>query len=54
MDEEFEEVKEHKVAEKLKNYQIMENIGQGAFGEVNMGKDLRTGKLVAIKTVNKI
>jgi len=38
----------------MKNYQVLECIGQGAFGEVNMGKDLKTGKLVAIKTVNKI
>lgn len=49
-----ESKKEHKVAEKLKNYQILENIGQGAFGEVNMGKEIKTGRMVAIKTVNKV
>ena len=50
----MEEKKEYKVAEKLKNYQIKENIGQGAFGEVNLAKDLKSGKFVAIKTVNKM
>jgi len=33
---------------------MLEVVGQGAFGEVNSAKDLKTGKLVAIKTVNKI
>lgn len=33
---------------------MLENIGQGAFGEVNLAKEIATGKLVAIKTVNKV
>jgi serine/threonine protein kinase len=32
----------------------MECIGQGAFGAVNSGQDLKTKNMVAIKTVNKI
>lgn len=37
---------------KLENYQIMQNIGEGAFGQVNLAVDKSTNKYVAIKAVN--
>lgn len=37
---------------KLENYQLMQNIGEGAFGQVNLAIDKSTNKYVAIKAVN--
>ncbi len=31
---------------------MMQSIGEGAFGKVNLAKDKTSGKLVAIKAVN--
>ena len=31
---------------------MMQSIGEGAFGKVNLAKDKNSGKLVAIKAVN--
>lgn len=35
------------------NYQIMNDLGEGTFGSVKLGKQIQTGKLVAIKILEK-
>ena len=37
----------------VKNYQSLSIIGRGAFGEVHICRDLRTGEIVAIKKIKK-
>ena len=37
---------------KLDNYNVLQNIGEGAYGSVNLAYDKTTGKKVAIKAVN--
>ena len=37
----------------VKNYQSLSIIGRGAFGEVHVCRDLRTGEIVAIKKIKK-
>ena len=44
--------KKKKASTKLENYQILQNIGEGAFGQVNLALDKVTNKYVAIKSVN--
>jgi serine/threonine protein kinase len=38
----------------IENYEIMKNIGEGAFGSVNLALDKARNKKVAIKAVNII
>ena len=38
----------------IDNYEIMKNIGEGAFGSVNLAQDKTRNKKVAIKAVNII
>ena len=37
---------------KLENYTVLQNIGEGAYGSVNLAYDKTSGKKVAIKSVN--
>lgn len=37
---------------RIENYQILKNLGEGAFGAVKLAIDLETKKEVAIKAVN--
>ena len=45
-------VPKKKASTKLENYQILQGIGEGAFGQVNLAMDKATNKYVAIKSVN--
>ena len=37
---------------KLDNYKILRDLGEGAYGQVSLAKEIETGKLVAIKEVD--
>jgi serine/threonine protein kinase len=37
----------------LDEFQILRDLGQGAYGKVFLGRDKKTDKIVAIKSVNK-
>ena len=37
---------------KLENYTVLQNIGEGEYGSVNLAYDKQTGRKVAIKAVN--
>ena len=41
-----------KSSARIENYQMMQNIGEGAFGQVNLALDKTTNKQVAIKSVS--
>lgn len=35
----------------MENYELLDRIGEGTFGEVHRAKDRRTGRLVALKRI---
>lgn len=35
----------------LKKYRVTEKLGEGTYGEVSKAKDIRTGKIVAVKKI---
>jgi serine/threonine protein kinase len=37
----------------LDEFQILRDLGAGAYGKVSLGRDKKTDKIVAIKSVNK-
>jgi serine/threonine protein kinase len=37
----------------LDEFQILRDLGSGAYGKVILGRDKKTDKIVAIKSVNK-
>jgi len=41
-----------KPASSLDKYEVFQEIGEGAFGLVNLAKEKATGQIVAIKAVN--
>lgn len=42
-----------KVKLKIEDFEIMQELGEGAFGKVNLVRRILNGKLYAIKTINK-
>ena len=50
----FEEIKRKPFDEIITSYKFIENISSGSFGTVIRAIQLKTGKIVAMKIINKI